>query len=375
VSKLANLNFKKKLLMGAGPSEVHDNVLKALSTPPIGHLDPYFNQIMESCKSLLRYVFQTQNKMTFPVSGTGSAAMELCFTNLIQPNDAVLICDNGVFGSRMNAMASKLEAQVHLLKQPWGQAIDIDALKDRLQSHPEIKFVCAVHGETSTGVLSDIKKIAEISKQFGCYTIVDAVTSLVGVPFYMDQWGIDAVYSASQKCLSCIPGISMVSLSNSLTKVIQNRKQAIKSWYFDMNLISQYWFLSDNDTRTYHHTAPVNNIFALYQSLLNVYELTLEQSWQKHLDASRYLKNQLNELGIVSVVPEAIALPQLNVFNVPANVDDADFRRRLISEFHVEISAGLGDYLGKVWRIGLMGDSSNKSSINTLINSFKSILH
>lgn len=372
--KLAKLDIKKKLLMGAGPSEVWPNVLKALSLPPLGHLDPKFNEIMESCKYLLRYIFQTKNEMTFPVSGTGSAAMELCFTNMIQPGDEVLVCNNGIFGYRMKLMCEILGANVFELTQPWGEAVDLVALEELLIKNSNIKFVCVVHGETSTGVLSDIESIAKLAKKHNAVTIVDAVTSIAGVPFYMDDWGIDVVYSGSQKCLSCIPGISLVSFSKQAVQLIKARSYPITSWYFDLNLISQYWFVDGKHSRSYHHTAPVNNIFALYQSLLNIYDLGLQQSWQAHKSASDYLKDRLAVLGLVTLVDSNIALPQLSVVKIPEYIEDQVFREGLLRNHDIEISSGLGSFFGKVWRIGLMGCSATKENIDKLIHAFTQLL-
>jgi len=359
--------------MGPGPSEINPRVLQALAQPAIGHLDPAFVELMEEVKELLRYAFQTQNRLTFPVSGPGSAGMETCFTNLVETGDKVVIARNGVFGQRMTEMATRLGAEVVTIDDDWGQPVDPQKLEAALESNPDTKVVGFVHAETSTGALSDAQLLAEIAQHHGCLTIGDTVTSLTGSPLYVDDWGLDAVYSGAQKCLSCVAGIAPVTISDRALEKINQRKTPVSTWFHDIGLIDGYW--SESSQRSYHHTAPVNSIFALAESLRLVKQEGLERSWERHREISQTLVTGLNRLGLEMMVDDtSIRLPQLNVVNVPQGIDEAAVRARLLEDEGIEIGPGLGPLAGKVWRIGLMGHSCRPENVERLLGALEGIL-
>ncbi|MGB3725971.1 MAG: alanine--glyoxylate aminotransferase family protein [Glaciecola sp.] len=362
-----------KILMGPGPSDVSQTVLDALARPTIGHLDPSFIQLMDETKTLLQYVFQTKNALTMPISAPGSAGMEACFVNLIEPGDKVIVCQNGVFGTRMKENVIRAGGDLVLIEDPWGEQTKPEKLEAALKANPDAKIVAFVHAETSTGVRNDAQTLCSIAKQHNCLTIVDAVTTLAGIPLYVDDWQIDAIYSGTQKCLSCVPGLSPVSFSEAALEKIQSRKHPVQSWFLDLNLILGYW--GQGTQRAYHHTAPVNSIYALHESLLAVKQEGLENSWQRHQDNHNYLREQLEGIGLHLTIDEAYRLPQLNLVDIPDGVDDAKVRQQLLNEYQLEIGAGLGVLAGKVWRIGLMGQSSNKRNIDACISALKAVLH
>ncbi|MDO6428271.1 alanine--glyoxylate aminotransferase family protein [Thalassotalea sp. 1_MG-2023] len=351
----------QRTLMGPGPSDVSQQVLSALARPTIGHLDPLFVGMMDEVKSLLQYAFQTDNEMTIALSAPGSAGMEACFVNLITPDDTVVVCQNGVFGSRMAENVRRIGATLVLVEGEWGRAVDPASLDDALSQHPEAAFVAFVHAETSTGARSDAKVLCEIAQKYHCLTIVDAVTSLGGCELKVDEWGIDAIYSGSQKCLSCVPGISPISFSKQAVDVIKNRDVPIQSWFLDQSLVMGYW--SGNGKRAYHHTAPVNSLYALHEALLSLKNEGLENAWQRHQNMHDLLAKGLAELGLDFVVPENERLAQLNTVYIPDGVDDAKVRNFLLNEYNLEIGAGLGQFAGKAWRIGLMGYGARKENI------------
>ncbi|WP_194362634.1 pyridoxal-phosphate-dependent aminotransferase family protein [Neptunicella marina] len=358
--------------MGPGPSDIAPQVLAALSRPTVGHLDPTFGGMMEQLKQLLQFAFQTRNECTIAISAPGSAGMEACFVNLLQPGDSVVVCINGVFGQRMRENITRCGAKAVVVEDEWGRAVTPQKLEDALKQHPEAKFVAFVHAETSTGALSDAKTLCSIAKQYNCLTIVDTVTSLGGVEVNVDGWGIDAVYSGSQKCLSCVPGLSPVSFSPAAVDVIKNRKVPVQSWFLDQSLVMTYW--SGKGKRSYHHTAPVNSLYALHEALLMLYKEGLQQSWQRHLTQHQKLVAGLDELGIDFVVPESERIPQLNAVNIPQGLDDASVRRSLLDEFNLEIGAGLGPFAGKTWRIGLMGYAARNENIALCLAALKQVL-
>lgn len=359
--------------MGPGPSEIHPRALQALAQPAIGHLDPAFVDLMDEVKGLLRYVFQTENRLTFPVSGPGSAAMETCFTNMVEAGDKVVIARNGVFGGRMVEMATRLSADVVTIDDEWGQPVDPQKLEAALESNPDTKVVGFVHAETSTGALSDASKLAEIAQRFGCLTIVDTVTSLTGSPLYVDDWGLDAVYSGAQKCLSSVAGIAPLTISDRAVEKINQRQTPVSTWFHDIGLIDGYW--SESSSRSYHHTAPVNSIFALAESLRLVKQEGLERSWERHRKISETLVTGLNQLNLEMMVDDAsIRLPQLSVVKVPEGIDEAMVRARLLQEYDIEIGPGLGPLAGKVWRIGLMGYSCRSENVERLLGVLKDVL-
>ena len=361
-----------RTLMGPGPSDVPPRILEALSRPTIGHLDPRFVDLMDEIKTLLQYVMQTENALTMPISAPGSAGMEACFVNLVEPGDKVIVCQNGVFGGRMKENVERCGAHPIMVHDAWGSAVDPQKLEDALVANPDASVVAFVHAETSTGAQSDARTLVELAHKHQCLTIVDAVTSLAGTPLKVDEWEIDALYSGTQKCLSCVPGIAPVSFSDRARHKISNRRHKVQSWFLDMNLIMGYW--GQGTRRAYHHTAPVNAMYALHEALLMVHEEGLENAWERHRRNHLALKAGLEAMGIRFIVDEPHRLPQLNAIAIPEGVDDAAVRQRLLGEHHLEIGAGLGDLAGKVWRIGLMGYSSRIENITLCLAALDGVL-
>ena len=351
--------------MGPGPSDVHPRILEALGRPTIGHLDPDFVAMMDEIKTLLKYAFQTDNELTLPVSAPGSAGMEACFVNLLEPGDKAVVCVNGVFGNRMVENVTRCGATAIRVDQEWGKPVDPDAVSAALEANPDAKVLAFVHAETSTGARSDAETLCNLAQRHGCLSIVDTVTSLGGIPLYVDRWKADAVYSGTQKCLSCTPGLSPVTFSDAAVAAIKARKHPVQSWFLDMNLILGYW--GEGAKRAYHHTAPINALYALHESLVMLQEEGLENAWQRHATMHRALAAGLQSMGIEFVVAEAARLPQLNSVYIPEGIDDAQVRQYLLSKHNLEIGAGLGDFAGKVWRIGLMGYSARRENIELLI--------
>lgn len=360
----------QRTLMGPGPSDTHPRVLTALARPTLGHLDPVFTEMMEELKSLLRYAFQTSNLLTFPVSGPGSVGMEMCFVNMIIPGDKVIVCRNGVFGGRMVENVERSGGTALIIDDKWGEPVDPQKVEDCLKKHSDAKILAFVHAETSTGVQSDAKTLGELAKKYDCYTIMDTVTSLGGTPIYMDEWGIDAIYSGSQKCLSCPPGLSPVSFSARVADLVKQRSEKVHSWFMDINLLLGYWGAS----RTYHHTAPTNSLYGLHEALVMLSEEGLEHSWARHRRNHEALRAGLKTMGIEYVVAEPYRLPQLNSVHIPAGVDDKEVRRRLLANYDLEIGAGLGDFAGKIWRFGLMGNSSRVEKVLFCLDALENTL-
>ena len=361
-----------RTLMGPGPSDVHPRILEAMSRPTIGHLDPEFIRMMDELKELLQYTFQTGNAMTMPVSAPGSAGMEACFVNLVEPGDKVIVCQNGVFGGRMKENVERCGGTPVMVEDAWGEAIDISKLEEALKAHPDATIVAMVHAETSTGAQSDVASLVELAHRHDCLTIVDTVTSLGGSPVKVDEWGIDAIYSGSQKCLSCTPGISPVSFNERALEKVRNRQSKVQSWFLDLNLVMGYW--GTGAKRAYHHTAPINALYALHEALLMLKQEGLENAWARHAKNHRVLKAGLEAMGLQFVVKEADRLPQLNAVAIPGGVEDAVVRSRLLNDFNLEIGAGLGALAGKVWRIGLMGHSSRTENILLCVGALESVL-
>ena len=361
-----------RTLMGPGPSDVPPRILEALGRPTIGHLDPDFINLMDEVKGLLQYVMQTDNALTMPISAPGSAGMEACFVNLVEPDDKVIVCQNGVFGGRMKENVERCGGEAVLVQDAWGAPVDPQKLEDALKANPDAKIVAFVHAETSTGAQSDAKTLVEIAHRHDCLTIVDAVTSLAGTPVKVDEWDIDAIYSGTQKCLSCVPGIAPVSFNERAREKISNRQHKPQSWFLDMNLVMGYW--GQGARRAYHHTAPVNAMYALHEALRMVHEEGIENAWKRHEHNHEALKAGLEAMGLRFIVDEAHRLPQLNAVAIPDGVDDAAVRTRLLQEHHIEIGAGLGDLAGKVWRIGLMGYSSRIENITQCLAALDGVL-
>ena len=350
----------RRTLMGPGPSDVNPRILEAMSRPTIGHLDPVFVSMMDEMKVLLQYAFQTKNPLTLPVSAPGSAGMEMCFVNLIEPGDKVIVCQNGVFGGRMKENVERCGATAVMVEDAWGSAVDPNKLEETFKKNPDAKLAAFVHAETSTGAQSDVKTLVEIAHRHGALTIVDAVTSLGGSPLKVDEWGIDAIYSGSQKCLSCTPGLSPVSFNERAVEKIKNRKAKVQSWFLDLNLVMGYW---GSGKRAYHHTAPINALYGLHEALVILQEEGLENAWARHQCHHQALKAGIEAMGLRFVVKEGERLPQLNSIFIPDGVDDAAVRAALLKDYNLEIGAGLGILAGKVWRIGLMGYASNPTNI------------
>ncbi|MDX1751358.1 MAG: alanine--glyoxylate aminotransferase family protein [Methylophaga sp.] len=362
----------QRTLMGPGPSDVNPRILEAMSRPTIGHLDPAFIGMMDEMKTLLQYAFQTENALTMPVSAPGSAGMETCFTNLLEPGDTAIVCQNGVFGGRMKENVERCGASAIMVEDEWGKPVDINKLEAALKAHPEAKLVAFVHAETSTGAQSDAKAIAQLAQQHDCLTIMDTVTSLGGTPILMDEWGIDAIYSGSQKCLSCTPGLSPISFSEKAASVVRNRKTKVQSWFLDLNLVMGYW--GEGAKRAYHHTAPINALYALHESLVLLREEGLENAWNRHRLHHNALKAGIEAMGLKFVVDEAHRLPQLNSVAIPQGVDDAAVRSRLLKDYSLEIGAGLGVMAGKIWRIGLMGYAANQKNVLLCLGALDAVL-
>ncbi|MCU7554179.1 alanine--glyoxylate aminotransferase family protein [Alteromonas sp. ASW11-19] len=362
----------ERTLMGPGPSDVSPRVLNAMARPTLGHLDPLFIELMDETKSLLQYAFKTSNALTMPVSAPGSAGMEACLANLIEPGEKVVVCVNGVFGSRMVENVKRMGAEPVIVEDPWGQQTSLQKVEDALKAHSDIVALAFVHAETSTGVRNDAQALCKLARQYQCLSIVDAVTSLGGIELAVDEWEIDAVYSGSQKCLSCVPGLSPVTFSERAVAKIQSRTTPVQSWFLDMNLIVGYW--GKGGRRAYHHTAPVNSIYALYESLRMLKEEGLEACWQRHENGHQQLAEGLQALGLELAVAPEYRLPQLNVVKIPDGVDDTEVRRQLLKHSNLEIGAGLGEFAGKVWRIGLMGYACKPRNIDHCLAALKRAL-
>lgn len=361
-----------RVLMGPGPSDVPERVLAAMARPTIGHLDPAFVVLMEEIKELLRYAFRSSNTLTMPVSGPGTAGMESCVVNLVEPGDKVVVCQNGVFGGRLKEMAERCGGTVVLVEDPWGRAVSPEKLEAALEEHPDAKIVAFVHAETSTGALSDAAALVGIARRHGCLTIVDAVTSLGGSPLHVDDWGIDAAYSGTQKCLSCAPGLGPISLGERAVEKVRSRRTPVQSWFMDLNLVMAYW--GGGARRSYHHTAPINALYGLHEALLMLHEEGIGNAWERHRRNHLALRAGLEALGLELIVPAAERTPQLNAVSVPAGVDEARVRGRLLEEHRIEIGAGLGALAGKVWRIGLMGYGSRLENIERCLGALGTVL-
>ena len=342
-----------------------------MSQPAIGYLDPVFVEMMEELKILLRYAYRTENALTFPVSGPGSVGMETCFVNLVRPGDKVIVCRNGVFGGRMIENVERAGGVAIVVEDAWGEPVDPQKLRDALKANPDARLVAFVHAETSTGCLSDAKLLTEIAHEHDCMVIVDAVTSLGGSTLEVDGWGIDAVYSASQKCLSCTPGLSPVSFSDRAVDFVKQRKEKVHSWFMDLGLIVNYW---GSTTRTYHHTAPINGLFALHESLLLLREEGVENSWARHYRHYLAFKAGIEAMGLQFLVREDARLPQMSAVYVPRGANEAEVRKTLLSEFNLEIGAGLGPLAGKIWRFGLMGYSCKPENVMLCLSALGSVL-
>lgn len=363
----------KRVLMGPGPSDVHPRVLAAMAQPTIGHLDPAFIGLMDDIKRLLQQTFRTNNDLCMPVSGPGSAGMEACFANLLEPGDTIIVCENGIFGARMRAMSERLGANVITVRDPWGRAVDPHKVREALRAHPEAKVVAVVQAETSTGALSDVKTLAALAREHGALSLVDAVTSLGGSPLEVDAWGIDAVYSGTQKCLSCPPGLAPVTFGPRAMEKLRSRRTPVRSWFMDFTLVTGYW--GGGARRSYHHTAPINALYGLHEALCLLHEEGIEHSWSRHRRHHGTLARGLESLGLDYLVPVGERLPQLNAVHLPEGRQDEGLRRVLLEEYGLEIGAGLGEFAGKIWRIGLMGQSCSERHVRLCLDAIGAVLH
>lgn len=370
---ISSFHPPSRMLMGPGPSDIHSRVLQALGRPVIGHLDPEFVTMMDEVKVLLHYAFQTKNELTLPISAPGSAGMEAAFVNLLQPGDTAIVCVNGVFGGRMVENVVRCGATAVTVEDDWGKPVDLNKLEETLKANPGVKVVAFVHAETSTGVQSDAAAIAKLARAHGALTIMDAVTSLGGTEVLIDEWKIDACYSGSQKCLSCVPGLSPATFSKAAMDVIRDRNAPVQSWFLDMNLVMGYWG-GGGTARSYHHTAPVNTLYALHESLVMLKEEGLENAWKRHARNHNALKAGLEVMGLDLMVDAAYRLPQLNTVKIPDGIDEALVRRRMLNDYNIEIGAGLGALAGKVWRIGLMGQSSSARHVTLVLAALQGVL-
>ena len=361
-----------RTLMGPGPSDVPPQVLEALGRPTIGHLDPQFVTLMDDIKRLLQYVFQTENALTLPISAPGSAGMEAAFVNLIEPGDKVIVCQNGVFGGRMKENVERCGAKAIMVEDTWGTAVSLNKVEQAFADHDKVKALAFVHAETSTGVRSDAKALAAIAHDNNALVIMDTVTGLAGIPVEVDAWGIDCAYSGTQKCLSCTPGIAPITFSQKAQDVIANRSTKVQSWFLDMQLIMGYW--GANTKRAYHHTAPVNAMYALHESLRLVEAEGLAAAHTRHALHHRALVAGLEAMGLSMAVASDIRLPQLNAVNIPEGVDDGAVRAALLEQFDLEIGAGLGALAGKTWRIGLMGFSAKAVNVRKCLLALETVL-
>ncbi len=357
--------------MGPGPSDVAPRVLEALARPTIGHLDPAFVGMMDEVKELLQYAFQTENALTFPVSGPGTAGMETCFANLVEPGDEVVVCVNGVFGGRMKENVERCGGTAIVVENEWGSPVDVASVEEALEAHPAAKAVAFVHAETSTGAQSDAAALCHLAREHDCLSIVDTVTSLGGTPVRVDQWGADAVYAGSQKCLSCTPGLSPVTFSDRAVAAVEARSSRVQSWFLDLTLVRGYW---GSGQRAYHHTAPINPLYALHEALVILKEEGLENAWARHRRMHEALRAGIEAMGLGFFVAEAHRLPQLNAVTVPDGVDEAAVRAGLLEHFNLEIGAGLGPMAGKIWRIGLMGHAANATNVLKCLGALDAVL-
>lgn len=363
-------NVPEKLLLGPGPTPVESRVLRALSEPTLGHLDKDFVAIMDETRDLLRYVFQTKNELTVAMSGTGSAGMETACVNMIERGDKVIICTHGVFGTRMVDVAERCGAEVVTVSAPMGKPIDPQDVTRAIKAHPDAKVVGIVHAETSTGVLQPLDDIVKAAHDAGMFVLVDAVTSLGGMEVPVDRLGLDMVYSGTQKCLACPPGLAPVTVGPQAVEMIKNRKQKVQSWYLDLTMIMRYW----GQERFYHHTAPINMIYGLNEALRIIAEEGLENRWQRHKRNAEALWDGLEALGVKLLVYKEYRLPSLTSIIVPEGVDEVAVRKELMSQYAIEIGSGLGELKGKILRVGLMGSGSNKENVVFFLAAFGTVL-
>ena len=369
----ASFNPPRRRLMGPGPSDVHPRVLAAMARPTVGHLDPSFVAMMDEVKALLRMAFRTRNELTIPLSGPGSVGMEACFVNLVEPGDKVIVCQNGAFGGRMKENVERCGGTAIMVMDDWGKPVDLAKVAKALADNKGVKAVAFVHAETSTGAQSDAAALCKLARDHGALSIVDTVTSLGGTPVLVDEWGADAVYSGSQKCLSCMPGIAPLTVSPAAVDLVRKRNRKVQSWFMDLNLVMGYWG-SSGGARVYHHTAPINALYALHESLVMLEEEGLEKAWARHAKMHAALRAGAEAMGLSFVVAEQYRLPQLNAIVSPEGIDEAAVRRLMLERYGLEIGAGLGALAGKIWRVGLMGQSATPEHVVIFLAALEEIL-
>lgn len=369
MSSIPRINPPARTLLGPGPSPVDPRVLEVMSLPLIGHLDPAFLKIMDESMTMLRELFQTQNRVTLPMSGTGSAGMETCFVNLLEPGDSVLVGVNGVFGTRMVDVAERCGAQADRVEAEWGSAFDPQQFRAAL-GKKRYKMVALVHAETSTGVLQPLEEISQLAREHESLLLVDAVTSLGGAPVKVDAWGIDACYSGTQKCLSCPPGLSPVTFNDRAMAVVRKRSRKVQSWYLDLSMIEKYW----GSERVYHHTAPISMNYALHEALRLVLQEGLQASWRRHREVHESFIRDMSGLGLECAVAEPFRAPMINAIRIPPATDDARVRQRLYDQFNIEIGSGLGPLKGKIWRVGLMGHGARIENVKLLAEALRQLI-
>jgi alanine-glyoxylate transaminase / serine-glyoxylate transaminase / serine-pyruvate transaminase len=367
--KIGDLNTSSPILLGPGPSMVHPRVLRVMSTPMVGFMDPQFLEIMDEVQSLLRGVFQTSNLLTLPIAGTGGAGMEAALVNFLEEGDPILVCVNGFFGARMVEIAGRCRASVARIDVPWGEVVSADQVEAALRARAA-KVVALVHGETSTGVRQPLEEIAVVAHRHGALLLVDTVASMGGVSIPVDEIGIDACYTGSQKCLSVPPGLAPISVSPRAVEVLSARKTPVQSWYLDLSLIRKYW----SPERVYHHTGPISLTYGLREALRLIHEEGLTQCYDRHLRVAAMLWDGLEALGLQPIVPREHRLPSLTTVWIPEGVDDLALRRRLLQEYNIDIAGGLGAFKGRAWRIGLMGHSCRAENVLALLGAFERIL-
>jgi alanine-glyoxylate transaminase / serine-glyoxylate transaminase / serine-pyruvate transaminase len=367
--KLSPLEVPNRLLLGPGPSNAHPAVLQAMNTTPLGHLDPAFLALMDEIQSLLRYVWQTENPHTIAVSGTGTAAMEATLANTVEPGDVVLIGVAGYFGNRLVDMAGRYGADVRTITKPWGQVFSLDEISTALETHKPT-ILALVHAETSTGARQPLEEVGELCRKYGTLLLVDTVTSLGGVPIFLDEWGVDLAYSCSQKGLGCSPGASPFTMSPRAMEKLQKRETKVANWYLDMLLLGKYWGVE----RIYHHTAPINLYYGLREALRLVAEEGLANCWQRHQKNVEYLWESLESIGLKMHVEKEFRLPTLTTVCIPEGVDGKAVAKQLLLDHNIEVGGGLGELAGKVWRVGLMGFNSRPESVDKLIEALKEVL-
>ena len=366
-----NFNPPNRVLMGPGPSDANPRVLRAMASPLIGHLDPLFVEMMDQIKNMVQQTFLTENALTFVVSAPGSAGMETCLVNLLEPDDECIIVTNGVFGGRMVDIAERCGAKVTRVDTEWGKVTEPDQIKKALLTCPKAKLVAIVHAETSTGALQPLEEISDLVHEAGALLVVDAVTSFCGMPLKVDEWKIDAIYTGTQKCLSAPPGLSPISFSEAAVKVLDNRKTKVQSWFLDLTMVKNYWA---GAKRAYHHTAPISSVYALHEALNIVLEEGLEARWARHQEVHHYLRIQLEKRGFRFLVDEKYRLPNLNSVFLPEGYDELVLRNKLLNQYNIEVGGGLGAFAGKLWRVGIMGESATKNHVNMLVGALDELM-